>query len=176
MVLRWQSHCLSPRRFWYQNLHSGPSKQLFWAPILINSSYMAWPDHFSMDFPGGPLPHIDDVAFNSYLTSTIERQISKSFLLVDLVLGQRLTQGTELLIWWTSGIILSSSSDMLQGRWNDGLTVIIPSDLMPWNTLQKVDLTESWIVWTAASRPITTRASYLLARSNSFFWCLEVHI
>jgi hypothetical protein len=34
-----------------------------------------------------PLPHIDDAAFNSYLNSTIERQISTSFLLVDLILG-----------------------------------------------------------------------------------------
>ena len=65
---------------------------------------------------------------------------------------------------------------MLQGMLNDGLTVIIPSDLMPWNNLQEVDLTESYIVWTAASQPITTRASYLLARSDSFFRRLEVHI
>src|SRR5210317_547242 len=65
---------------------------------------------------------------------------------------------------------------MLQGRLNDGLTVIIPSDLMPWNTLQEVDLTESCIVWTAASQPSTSRASYFLACSDSFFRRLEVHI
>jgi len=72
--------------------------------------------------------------------------------------------------------MLSSSSEMLQGILNDGLIVIIPSDLMPWNTLREVVSRESQIVWTAASQPITTTASYLLARFNNVFRRLEVHM
>jgi len=62
---------------------------------------------------------------------------------------------------------------MLQGRLNDGLTVIIPSDLMPWNTLQEVDLTESCIVWTAASQPSTTRLHISLHVPIAFFDALK---
>ncbi len=82
---------------------------------------------------------------------------------------------SDCFVCWRIGVILSSSSDMLQGRWNLGLTLITPSDFIPWNTWQAVDLTESRIVWTAASQPITTKASYFFARFNSFLRRFEVH-
>lgn len=48
------------------------------------------------------------------------------------------THGKESLLWWTSGIILSSLSHMLLGNSSEGLIVITPSELIPWNTLQEV--------------------------------------
>jgi hypothetical protein len=53
---------------------------------------------------------------------------------------------------------------------------MIPSDFIPGITWQGVDSTELRTVWTAASHPMTTKASYFFARSNNSLRRLVVHM